>query len=374
MTEIVFVSTYSLDEPVLRNRLLPFIDRALTQGLQVTLVNPEGGEYPDAGAPGFRHLPLSLPQANHGGLVSRALREPLLAWRVLGAAPRGCDYMVLTVPSMFLLFLERRARAARRLVDLRDLTWEYLSEAGLFRRVCKRLFRGLARRALPRFDLITVTSEAQCRVLHQWPELRDQRILMARNGLSRTQYQALAAAMNTPVAEAERPKLVYVGNVGLAQNLATLIEAARRMPEVDVEIIGAGSDFDRIRALAEGIPNVILRGRLNWGSIPARYAQADVLYAQLTRDYTGAIPSKLYEYLASGKPLVFGGAGPAARLLERFEQVVTVEPETVAALVHAVRGVLEEGGCQEEATESCRFVAEHCVREDVVARVYREFL
>ncbi|KAF0284633.1 glycosyltransferase family 4 protein [Spiribacter roseus] len=373
--EIVFVSTYAFDEPVVRNRLTPFIDLALAQGLRVTVVNPEGGTYYNAAHPAFTHRTLALAQANRGGLIQRTLRETALAWRVLGAVPRNPEYMVITVPSMFLLFLGWRVSAGRRLLDLRDLTWEYLGDHSLLRRSSKHCFRFLARRAMPNFDLIAVTCQAEQKALARLPELPAERLVLASNGLARSQFEALAPVADQPeIGERGRLRVLYAGNVGLAQNLATLLEAARRLPGIDVDVVGAGSDFERIQALAADVPNVHLHGRVAWSRLPAFYQSADVLYAQLTPDYARAMPSKLYEYLATGKPLVYGGQGEAQAFLQRFEHVVTIEPDNVDELISAVDQTPQLGERIPVNEAARRFVAEKYIREDAVRLVYKRFL
>jgi len=371
----VLVSTYAFDEPVIRNRLTPFIDLALERGLRVTVVNPEGGTYHNATHPGFTHRALALAQANRGGLVKRTLCETVLAWRVLKAVPRNPEYMVITVPSMFLLFLGWRVSAGRRLLDLRDLTWEYLGDHSLLRRWSKYGFRVLARHAMPTFDLVAVTCEAEETALARLPELREERLVLASNGLTRSQFEALASVAEQPeVGDKERLRVLYAGNVGQAQNLATLLEAARRLPGIDVDVVGAGSDFERIQALAADVLNVHLHGRVAWSRLPAFYQSADVLYAQLTPDYARAMPSKLYEYLATGKPLIYGGQGQALGFLQRFEHVVTIEPDNVDELVAALDRMARAGERAPVNEAARRFVAEKCIREDVVERVYDRFL
>jgi hypothetical protein len=40
-----------------------------------------------------------------------------------------------------------------------------------------------------------------------------------------------------------------------------------------------------------------------------------------------AMPSKLYEYLSTGLPVIYGGDGPAKNILSEFENVTVVPPD-----------------------------------------------
>ena len=66
------------------------------------------------------------------------------------------------------------------------------------------------------------------------------------------------------------------------------------------------------------------------------YDQADVLYAQIGSDFDSAIPSKLYEYMAVGIPVIFGGSGESISFLEQFSGVLAIPPNDVMELVVAI--------------------------------------
>ena len=129
---------------------------------------------------------------------------------------------------------------------------------------------------------------------------------MLPNGVSKEQFDRLSILKQS---KSERPAVCYIGNIGLAQNLTLLVDVAIRCPEADFLIVGGGNDFNRVLRYAKdkNAKNVLLTGRVSWDIIPSYYERADILFAQLGFDYQGAMPSKLYEYLASGKFIVYGG-------------------------------------------------------------------
>jgi glycosyltransferase involved in cell wall biosynthesis len=134
-------------------------------------------------------------------------------------------------------------------------------------------------------------------------------------------------------------RVLYAGTVGLAHGIDTLLEAARLAgPEVvEVTIAGGGAEADR---LADSLPgNVRVRGVVPPEQVPALYAQADAGVV-LLRDrpiFAGALPTKLLECLAAGRPAVLSARGEAAALVERSGGGLVAAPEDPAALARAFR-------------------------------------
>lgn len=120
----------------------------------------------------------------------------------------------------------------------------------------------------------------------------------------------------------QRPLTVlYAGNVGEGQGLHAIVpELAGRMgSRVRFQIIGDGG---RKRALEEalaarGVTNVELRTPVVRAELLELYRAADVLFLHLN-DYDAfkkVLPSKIFEYAATGKPVWAGVSGHAADFL-----------------------------------------------------------
>src|SRR6266446_7404861 len=62
------------------------------------------------------------------------------------------------------------------------------------------------------------------------------------------------------------------------------------------------SDFERVRMAVNDrvASNVRLHGPMLWEEAIHWYSKSDVLYTQLSPAFSTAMPSKLYEYLATG--------------------------------------------------------------------------
>ena len=136
-------------------------------------------------------------------------------------------------------------------------------------------------------------------------------------------------------------RVLYAGTVGMAQGIGTLLDAARLAGPgtVDVAIAGSGAEAEemRTRAKKEEIDNVRFVGTVPFAAISSLYAQADV-GAVLLRDrplFRGALPTKMFESMAAGRPLILSGEGEAAQLVAENNAGVVVPPENPEALAAA---------------------------------------
>ena len=99
--------------------------------------------------------------------------------------------------------------------------------------------------------------------------------------------------------------VTYAGNMGIPQRLDVLIELARRLPALTVLLVGGGGDEARLKALAEGVPNVTFVAYQPISRMPEIYAASDLFYVgQDASACADGIPSKIYRILGHRKPLV----------------------------------------------------------------------
>lgn len=177
---------------------------------------------------------------------------------------------------------------------------------------------------------------------------------------------------------AGRFNVMYAGNVGEAQGLHTVLEAARALrdlPRGQFVIVGDGVALPRLRRRAErqGLGNVRFLGRYPTHSMPALYALADVLLVHLVDapSFRITIPHKIFAYMASGKPILAAVTGDAADLIRGAGAGIACPPGDAQALASAVRQFarMPAGRRGRMAQAGLRAVHRHYRREIVVARL-----
>ena len=144
---------------------------------------------------------------------------------------------------------------------------------------------------------------------------------------------------------AGRFNVLFAGNLGLAQALETVIEAAVLVqpscPAVQFVFVGGGVAAESLQRLTleRRISNVVFLPRRPPGAMAALYAASDVLLVHLRDDplFAITIPSKTQTYLAAGRPLIVAVRGDAAQLVQEAGAGLTCEPQQPPALAQRVR-------------------------------------
>jgi glycosyltransferase involved in cell wall biosynthesis len=147
------------------------------------------------------------------------------------------------------------------------------------------------------------------------------------------------AGLGTPEANGGPLRVLYAGTVGLAHGISTLVEAARRAGPQVVQVTVAGGGAEAAQ-LSNGVPeNVRSLGIVPPDAVPGLYAQADAgVVLLLDRPIlAGALPTKLLECLAAGRPAVLSARGEAATLISGSGAGIAVAPEDPDALAAAFR-------------------------------------
>ncbi len=366
MSKVVqIVTSYSLDgEPVIKNRLIPYIKVLTDNGYFVSVVSPDNEEFKLDGI-SFRHILSPDKTTKPREFIKRFIFEAKQSYRLISLAKTDKeDVRLITIPSMFLLFFAFLFPKNKFHIDLRDITWEYLPEQGLINKLGKLLFRKLAQLNLARASSINVTNDSEFRYLKENLELT---VFISKvpNGVGLEQFESLS---KLNIEQHDRPVFAYIGNVGIAQELDILIKIAKRVPEVDFYIVGAGTDFYRVEEALkqEELVNLTMTGRLSWEEVLEIYERVNILYAQLSPDFSSAVPSKLYEYLSTGKYIIYGGGAQAESTLSDFEHNKVIPPCNEMALYNALNETLENEIYLKLCESNKQLIAKNFIREHAI--------
>jgi phosphatidylinositol alpha-1,6-mannosyltransferase len=168
---------------------------------------------------------------------------------------------------------------------------------------------------------------------------------LARIEAARAPREALRRDLGLP----EGPLVVYTGKVHRDyREVHLLLEAARRLPE-QVSLVIVGGREDQVAALragvaAEGPANVRFTGFVAPSEVHGYQLAADALVMYYPReiafnDYRS--PAKLFEYLASGNPVVAADYR-STREIVTPDVGVLVPPERPDLLAEALAGLLAD--------------------------------
>lgn len=135
------------------------------------------------------------------------------------------------------------------------------------------------------------------------------------NGIDK-EFLGLDVNVNLPT---KNKTILYAGNIGEGQGLQTILpDLSRGLDSAfSINVIGDGGRKSALVDALKCIENVNLLAPVQRKELSAQYINADVLFLHLN-DYpafTKVLPSKIFEYAATGKPILAGVSGYAAKFL-----------------------------------------------------------
>lgn len=369
---IVCANQLETENPA-RNRVLSIVNGFLKKGYQVKLISMDSEEYSLVKHENFEHYKIPFINTKIPSFLKRALLEMRIAANALNKANElKCNLNLITIPSMFLLHLSFLLKGkSTKILDIRDLSWEYLSDKSIIQRIAKQVFRVSAYKNLTNFDFIDVTNDHELDYVKS--AVSDIPVFKMTNGVSEHIYNQLS---NLPEKNNKSEKIIvtYIGNIGLAQDLSTLVEASRDLTDFYFNIVGNGTDFERIsKYVSKNQNNIKFWGQVNFDTLQKVYSETDILYAQLAPEFSGAMPSKLYEYLATGKYVIYGGDHVAIKILKDFENISIIESQDVHQLIETLINLKNEKRYIVDSLLNKKRIYEEFVREKSVAN-FIEFI
>ena len=176
--------------------------------------------------------------------------------------------------------------------------------------------------------------------------------------------------------------VMHSGNVGHAQDVATLVRAAtflRDLEDVRIVVIGAGAMHASVIALAERLEttNVTFLPYQPRSVLSESLSGADLHYLGLMRGLSGfVVPSRAYGVLAAGRPLLLSADEECetVRIVRTAGCGVVVPPGRPELVAGAIRDAYEGRFDLEEMGRLGRAYVEREADSDVAIARYREVL
>lgn len=114
-------------------------------------------------------------------------------------------------------------------------------------------------------------------------------------------------------------KIVYAGLLGVAQGVFNICQNVDfKSREVEFHIFGNGNEQQQIEEFLKTHPNINIfyHGSVSKEELHQRYPSFQAAIVPLANRIYGAVPSKIYELISFGVPILFCGGGEGAQIID----------------------------------------------------------
>ena len=201
-------------------------------------------------------------------------------------------------------------------------------------------------------------------------------------------YNAIPASMVAgsamPIDPEPRPMTVlYIGNMGYCQNLSLVVEAARQLAaagetRIRFRLVGSGIEKPLIEKAVKdaGLSNIEILGLVSKDRAIEMICNAHALMLHLKDDGTmdKTIPSKVFDYMAGGRPILYGLKGEASDILGSIRGNLYYDPADPSQLANRCLELLKNyQELASAATENLRVVRQRFLREVMTSKLLKIF-
>ncbi len=194
-----------------------------------------------------------------------------------------------------------------------------------------------------------------------------ERLLVAHNGYDPAlirRVSSQAEARRLLGLDAARPIVSYTGHVNATKGIDAIIAMAKRTPEALFLLVGHDGKLGLIERLASRVPNVQLVPWQPFEQVAPYLVASDVLLLPpssrgLSLVGNTVLPMKLFQYLASGRPILAPATPDVLELLEDGKNARLVPPGDLDAATQALRTLLSDAALRARLAQAALDTSEH---------------
>ena len=288
----------------------------------------------------------------------------MLSAMIAGPFVRKVDVVVGTSPQFFTVCAAYFVALLKRrpfVFELRDLWPESIKAVGAMKdsfaiRMLEKLEMFLYRRAA---KIVSVTASFKKVLVKRG--IDGSKIEVVTNGVDVSQFKPRPKDEELTQKLGLKGKFVagYIGTHGMAHSLETLLEAAEKLQGTDIVFLflGDGARKQALREMAQqrNLSNVVFIDSVPKADVPKYWSLLDVsvIHLRKTELFTTVIPSKMFECMGMGIPILHGVEGESADIVRECGVGIPFEPENAEQLCQALRQFKENPDQLARFRESC---------------------
>ena len=297
----------------------------------------------------------SVVQVRKKTVLTRLLNNvSFLVSTILSAHAAGkVDVVITSIPTPVAAFagwVIAKAKKAKFVLDVRDIWPDVAVEMGMFtsQSIYYKIFRFLTDFVLKRADLITVvTPGKQKKIEYRIKQMfqKNTNVLYVSNGLDEHIFDSPLYPDVIQKYHLNHESCVYIGNVGLAQGLEMMLQLASNVKYSDMQflIFGTGAEEQALKQQAkeQKIENIRFCGPLPHEHVYTVLRCSKLCFIPLkSAKMEDSVPTKLYEAIGVGCPVLLAAFGDACKILEETGFGRCAEPQNLVELKRAMDEIL----------------------------------
>jgi glycosyltransferase involved in cell wall biosynthesis len=295
---------------------------------------------------------------------------------------RKVDVVVGTSPQFFTAcaaYVAGLLKFRPYIFELRDLWPETIKAVGAMKSsfaidMLEKLELFLYRRAA---KVISVTKSFKANLIRRG--IDGSKIEVVTNGVDISQFKPRPkdAALTAQLGLEGKFVAGYIGTHGLCHGLETLVEAAERLRGTGIVFLflGDGARKQHLRDMAaeKKLDNVVFIDSVPKAEVPRYWSILDVsvIHLQKAELFTTVIPSKLFESMGMGLPVLHGVEGESAEIVQEEGAGIPFEPENVDQLCAALTRLRSNPAELESFRANCLKGAQNYDRTNLALKMMR---
>ena len=282
---------------------------------------------------GIKVLRLKGPDILGASYLRRTISETMLPFsmtRGLRKSPYNdtqWDLVAWYSPTIFfgpLINVLKKNSNAHAYLILRDIFPEWAHDLGLIRKgPAYAFFKAVAQYQYAAADTIGVQTPSNLPYLEEWSRRPGRHLEVLSNWQIPTPNIGTSINLSDTALKG-RKILVYIGNMGVAQGMDSLMDLAERLKsrdDIGFLFVGRGSELSRLKSIIaeKSLTNTLFYDEIDPMEIPGLLAQCHIgLLALDPRHKSHNIPGKFLSYLLAGLPVLakVNAGTDLARLIE----------------------------------------------------------
>lgn len=297
--------------------------------------------------------------APNAGFLMRILNYVsfMLTATIRGIFVAKPDVIIATSPQFFCGWAGVLVQAIRRkpfILEIRDIWPESIEAVGAMRKgLVIRLLQWMERRMYAAADRIVAVGHGYAENVGTKTK-NPEKISVIYNGVDGEKFQPNPRSRDflTEYGFEERFVCAYVGTIGMAHGLGTVLDAAEKLRNTgraDIAFLlvgdGARREYLEQQAANRGLTDMVqFTGLLPKSKMPEVLSSCDCLLVHLRpcELFETVIPSKIFEAMAMCRPMIMGVRGESAEIVEQSGGGITMEPGNAESLLHCVTSLKDD--------------------------------